>query len=239
MHSDYSLPSYPLYPSEIYQPPLLPISPFPEICLLVLFCNPLSLTKTFHATTAWKPGAFTGGCTTEGKTQTTPDSFGNKQFNSEGEDPVIPASVHDWLLTSPFLCRSIVGNFSSCKSMVLLTRRWYFIAPSIASDSYIFFPPVLIQCSLSPGEKTMCVLFWTKCSSLILSSLNSQEFLYSLQFPKKRHLWLRLKVALSMDIKNTYTAWGYVNVHNSSGQFFLWPLTSRTCLFDRVYNRRN
>lgn len=49
----------------------------------VLFCNPLSLTKTFRVTMAWEPGAFTGGCTTEGKTQTTPDSIGNKEFNSE------------------------------------------------------------------------------------------------------------------------------------------------------------
>lgn len=89
MHSDYSLPS------QIHQSPLLTISSLPEICLFVLFCNPLSLTKTFRVTMAWEPGAFTGGCTTEGKTQTTPDSIGNKEFNSEGEDPVSAASVHD------------------------------------------------------------------------------------------------------------------------------------------------
>lgn len=145
-----------------------------------------------------------------------------------------------WLtVDKPILVQSHCRQLQQLWVHSAKTRRWYSIALSIASDSYIFFPPVLMQCSLSPGEKTMCVLFWTKRSSLVLSSLNSQEFLYSLQFTKKRHLWLRFKVALSMDIKNTYIVWGYVNVPNSSSKVFLVPLTSQTCLFDRFYNSRN
>lgn len=81
-----------------------------------------------------------------------------------------------------------------------MTRRRYFIVPSLPSDSCILFPPVLLQCSLSHREHSMYARFQAKYSSLILSTLNNQEFLHSLKFAKQR----LLKVAFVCGYKCKY-----------------------------------